>query len=160
MTQHSWTVACLRCWRAVMRLAGVSYLTSRSPAYLHTCCRSPRMSLMGTGWGRIFPDLNSPLLERTALVISLLTVTMGLNCFCLLWQVYSCVLCRIDFPCNSVLNTTKGLNKLIIYLFMRHTSRLCTSAAEEFKKGLPGIGAAVAQTCNWSWGHRIFSFAP
>ena len=42
-------VACLHCCRTVMRLAGVLYLTSRSPGSSHTCCRSPRMSLMGTG---------------------------------------------------------------------------------------------------------------
>ena len=60
---------------------------------------------------------------------------------------YLCVLFRIDLPCNSVLNTTKGLNQLNIYLFIRQTSRLCTSAAKEFNKGLPGIGAAGCQTC-------------
>ena len=155
MTRHLWTVACLRCWRAVMRLAGVSYVTSRSPASLHTCCQSTRISLMSTGRGRVFPVLNSALSDRTALVISLLTVTIGINCFCLLCQVYLCVLCIIDFPCNSVLNTTKGLNQLNIYLFIRQTSRLCTSTAEEFNKGLPEIGADLY----WSWGHRIFSLA-
>ena len=39
----------LHCWRAVIRLAGVSYLTSRSPVSLHTCCHSPRLSLMVAG---------------------------------------------------------------------------------------------------------------
>ena len=40
MSRHSWAVACLHCCRAVMRLAGVLYLTSRSPGSFHTCCRS------------------------------------------------------------------------------------------------------------------------
>ena len=117
MSRHSWTVACLSCWRAVTRLAGVSYLTSRSPASLHICCHSPRMSLMGTGWGRVFLLVNTALSERTALVISLLTVTIELNCFCLLCLVHLCVQSRIDLPCNLVLNTTKRSNILIIFLF-------------------------------------------
>ena len=61
--------------------------------------------------------MNTALSERTALVISLLTVTIGLNCFCLLCQVHLCVQSRVDLPCNLVLNTTKMLNILIIYFF-------------------------------------------
>ena len=49
MSRHSCAVACLHCCRAMMRLAGVLYLTSRSLGSFHTCCCSPRMSLMGTG---------------------------------------------------------------------------------------------------------------
>ena len=82
MSRHSCAVACLHCCRAVMRLAGVLYLTSRSPGSFHTCCRSPRMSLMGNGWGRVFPVLNSALSERTALVILLPIVTIGFNWIC------------------------------------------------------------------------------
>ena len=85
----------IRCWRAVMRLAGVSYLTSRSPVSFLTCCHSPRMSFVGMGWGRVFPVLiiyYGIVIERTALVILLLTVTIGINCFCRCAKCIKCFL--------------------------------------------------------------------